>query len=65
MNEKCWNIGLLHVSSNGVEIFYVKVVLDMRDLTFYLIVDFRKLIAIPLKIDKPPPCFSASYLESF
>lgn len=28
-------------------------------------VDFKKLRAIPLKIDSPPPCFSASSFESF
>lgn len=28
-------------------------------------VDLTKDNAIPLKIDKPPPCFSANYLESF
>jgi len=28
-------------------------------------VDFKKDKAIPLKIESPPPCFSASYLDNF
>ena len=39
--------------------------LNTSRLTFSLIVDFKKDKAIPLKIDKPPPCFYASSFESF
>ncbi len=39
--------------------------LNKRNLTLSLMVDLTKDNAIPLKMDKPPPCFSANYLESF
>jgi hypothetical protein len=64
MNKECRNISILHMS-NWIEIFNVKMVLDKAIYTFYWIVDLTKEIAIPLKIESPPPYFSASYFESF
>ena len=65
VDEECWNIGLFDVLSDRVQILNVKIVLHTNIFTFYLMVDLRKLRAIPLKIERPPPCFYASYFDSF
>ena len=65
VDEKCWNIGLLDVLSDRVQILNIEIVLHITCCTFYFMVDLRKLRAIPLKIERPPPCFYASYFDNF
>lgn len=65
VDEEGWDEGLLDVLSDRVQVLDIEVVLHQTSSTLSFIVDFKKLRAIPLKIDSPPPCFSASYFESF
>ena len=65
VNEKGWNVGLFDMVSDGIQSFYIEIMLIIKGDTFYWMVDFRKLRAMPLKTESPPPCFSASYLDSF
>ena len=65
VNEESWDVGLFDVISDRVEVLDAELVLTQQRNTFYLMVDLRKLRAIPLNIDKPPPCFSASSFDSF
>jgi len=65
MNKESRNICLFDMFSNGIYLFYVKIVLNNCIFTLSFIVDFKNDNAIPLKNEKPPPCFSASYLHNF
>jgi hypothetical protein len=65
VDEEGGDVGLLYVPANGVEGLDAELMLSEEPDTFSLMVDLRKLMAIPLKRESPPPCFSASYLDSF
>lgn len=64
VNKESRDVGVLDVR-NWVQLFNTKVVLNVRKATLSLMVDLMNESAIPLKIDSPPPCFSASSFESF
>lgn len=64
VNEKSRDVGVLDVG-NWVQLLNTKVMLNVREDTLSLMVDLINESAIPLKIDNPPPCFSASSFESF
>ena len=51
--------------ANWIKIFKAEIMLNLKGFTFSLIVDLRKLSAIPLKNESFPPCLSANYLDSF
>ena len=57
VNKESWYICLFHVFADRIKVFNFEVVLRIIDLTFSLMVDLRKLMAMPLKMEKPPPCF--------
>lgn len=64
VDEKSRNVGVLDVR-NWVQLLNAEVVLNVRKATLSLMVDLMKERAMPLKIESPPPCFSASSFESF
>ena len=65
VDEESRDKGFLYMLSDWVQVFNVKVMLNRLQITLSFMVDFTKLKAIPLKTDSPPPCFSASYFDSF
>lgn len=64
VDEKGRDVGVFDVG-NRVQLLNAKVMLNVRKGTLSLMVDLMNESAIPLKMESPPPCFSASYFESF
>ena len=65
MDEKDWNVSFSHVPADWIQILNVEAVLSADLCTLSLIVDLMNIRAIPLKIESPPPCFSARSLLNF
>ena len=65
VDKKSRNICIFHMIANWIQIFYIESMLNKYNNTLSLIVDFKKLKAIPLNTDSPPPCFYANYFDNF
>lgn len=64
VNEESRDVSVFDVGDR-VQLFNVEIVLNVRKATLSLMVDLMNESAIPLKIESPPPCLSASSFESF